>query len=411
MSFAVLSQLPVSVSLDTLPEAPAWARALRRQGGEHFNRVGLPTRKLESWRYTSLPTQSGAAGTSGAIPAPLISNASRFVFVNGVLDRGLSSPGELPEGAIAGAIDDMDLQGRLGSLALLEEPVTALNTALFSGGFALVVPKGVALASPVEILFHTTGGNVNTRLLVLVEDGAEAVLVERHSGAGAHTLVSEISVGANARLGHYRLQSAVEGTIRLATSTVQLQRDSTYDAFAATSGSALTRHQVKATLAGPGATVHLNGVHALDGGGHADTATEIVHAVPHCASRETYRHVVDGNSRSVFQGKIYVAKDAQKTDGFQLNQSLMLSPNAEVDAKPELEIYADDVKCSHGATSGKLDEEALFYLRSRGLPEGQARAMLIEAFLGSAIDLIAVETVREAFRKILVAGMATGDKA
>jgi Fe-S cluster assembly protein SufD len=151
-------------------------------------------------------------------------------------------------------------------------------------------------------------------------------------------------------------------------------------------------------LTGPNASVHLNGAHVLSGSSHADTTTEIRHLAPHCASRETYRHVMDGASRSVFQGKIFVAEGAQKTDGFQLNQSLMLSPEAEVNAKPELEIYADDVKCSHGATSGRLDADALFYLRSRGIPLVEARALLIDAFIGSAIDLIADEGVREAFR-------------
>jgi Fe-S cluster assembly protein SufD len=183
----------------------------------------------------------------------------------------------------------------------------------------------------------------------------------------------------------------------LAASFVQLDRDATYKSFALTTGAALSRHQISATLTAPGGEVHLDGVHVLGGEAHADTTTFIDHAAPHCASRETYRQVLDGHARGVFQGKILVRPQAQKTDGFQLNQALMLSDTAEINAKPELEIYADDVKCSHGATSGRLDDEALFYLRSRGIPEAEARQMLVQAFIGATLDLIEHEEIRAAF--------------
>ncbi len=395
-----MTLFPKTDELLDLPNGADWLNAVRSGGAARYAALGMPTPRLESWKYTDLRPFHGitpAVVDAEPVPAPLVAGGIRLVFVDGALDSGLSS-GTVPSGVFAGSIHAGNAKAMLARVAPQEQAVEALNTALFSDGLALFVPAGVTLEPPVEVCF-TGMARSHVRLLVILSDNAAATLIERHEGTGSSTVVSEIELGSGARLRHYRLQDAGNAAVLLATGGVKLAKGSLYDGFSLTTGGRLSRHQVKAELTGPGAEVRLNGAHVLAGNAHADTTTEIVHAAPQCRSRETYRHVMDGTSRSVFQGKIYVAEGAQKTDGFQLNQSLMLSPTAEVNAKPELEIYADDVKCSHGATSGRLDADALFYLRSRGLPEALARQMLIEAFIGSSIDLIEDEAVRSAFRQ------------
>jgi Fe-S cluster assembly protein SufD len=202
-------------------------------------------------------------------------------------------------------------------------------------------------------------------------------------------------LAAGAHLTHVRLQDFPESAAQLATTYVRVAEDATYDSFVLAAGAGLSRNEIHATLAGPRATCHLNGAQLLNGMRHADTTTAIDHAAPHCASRQTYKSVLAGRSRAVFQGRIHVHQVAQKTDGYQMNQALLLSPDAEMDSKPQLEIYADDVKCSHGATVGELDEGALFYLRSRGIPADEARSLLVHAFLVDALELVSDATLRD----------------
>ena len=357
--------------------------------------------RTESWKYTSLDfLKSRAAMPADAdavVPESVLRGACRMVFVGGVFDAAHSST-DCPQGVTHGL---MRQQGEGG------HPVMQLNNAGARDGAIVRIAPGAVPELPVELVFCGADGLVHNQISIELGDEAQLTIVEDHDYQGACnvTTVARISLGDGASLRHYRLHSAGAEVVSLSTGAVTLGRDAHYNSFALTLGGQLTRHQVLATMTAPGAHLELNGAHVLDGDSHADTTTEIRHMAPHCASRETYRHVMDGTSRSVFQGKIYVAQDAQKTDGFQLNQSLMLSAQAEVNAKPELEIYADDVKCSHGATSGRLDEDALFYLRSRGLPQAEARAMLVEAFIGSAIDLISDEPVREAFRAVATSAL------
>jgi Fe-S cluster assembly protein SufD len=341
------------------------------------------------------------------LPPALLPDAQLYVFENGRL-RPQSK--KLAEGVVAGSLNDPSIKSYAVSPAE-DDLLSRLTVDLCQGGFVLSVSDNVTLATPIEVVFAASGETeTHLRLSIALGKNASATVIERHAGQGAFTKTvrSDITLGEGARLNHYRLQDASSEAVVLATGTATLGKDSTYESFSCTMGARLSRHQVKVVLATPGATVHLNGAHILSGESHADTSTLIDHAAPHCTSRETYRQVIGDSARGVFQGKILVREEAQKTDGFQMNQALLLSPHAEVNGKPELEIYADDVKCSHGATVGQLDQTALFYLRSRGIPSEQAKGMLIEAFIGSALDLIETETVRNAFKALVTERLAGG---
>jgi Fe-S cluster assembly protein SufD len=281
----------------------------------------------------------------------------------------------------------------------------ALNAMLAEDGAVITCTAAPAVGARLQIvsLGAATGERpaaFHPRNLVHVADGAALTLFDASHGDGAtpylNNTVSEITLGAGARLTHIRLQAEAASAFQVSTTHVQVAAGAEYDGFVLAVGARLARNEVHATLAGPGAIAHLNGAQLGDGARHVDTTTVITHAAPACASRQTYKSVLAGRSRAVFQGKIHVHQVAQKTDGYQMNQALLLSPEAEIDAKPQLEIYADDVKCSHGATVGELDADQLFYLRSRGLPAPEARAMLIEAFLADALDAVKDEALRSA---------------
>lgn len=249
-----------------------------------------------------------------------------------------------------------------------------------------------------EILFTGVDGELqNPRLSITLEEGAQAFIIERHDGAGAYwkNMATEIKLGANARLTHVRIvDDSVDG-ICTNMAHISMERDSHYNGFTLNIGGKLTRHEIHALLNGAGGELHLNGVNLLNGKQHGDTTILIEHAAPHCQSNQFYRSLLDDEARGVFQGKVHVHRAGQKTDGYQLSNALLLSPKAEMDTKPELEIYADDVKCSHGATTGQLDEEPLFYLRSRGLSAAEARMLLISAFVEEVVEKIGDEAVEE----------------
>jgi len=252
-----------------------------------------------------------------------------------------------------------------------------------------------------DILWTGAAGQHQQPVLrVTVEEGAELTLIERHGGAGAYwkNMVTEISVGKNARFHHIRLQEESPEAMQTNLVKVTLERDAAYDCFSLNMGGKLTRHEIHAVIAGPNADCRLNGLNMLGGAQHGDTTILIEHAAPNCTSYQFYRSILDDTARGVFQGKVHVHQAAQKTDGYQLSNALLLSPTAEMDTKPELEIYADDVKCSHGATTGPLDEAPLFYLRSRGLSAAEARRLLVQAFVDEVLEKIPHDGAREEAR-------------
>ncbi len=245
------------------------------------------------------------------------------------------------------------------------------------------------------------GTHHQPRLKIVLEDGATASIVERHEGTGAYwkNMSTEIVLGANARLNHVRLvEDSAEG-IQTNMVHITMERDSYLNSFSLNLGGKMTRHEIHSVLNGPNIECALNGANLLDSTQHGDTTIVMEHTAPHCVSNQFYRTILNDAARGVFQGKVHVHKAAQKTDGYQLANTLLLSPKAEMDTKPELEIYADDVKCSHGATTGQLDEEPLFYLRSRGLTEPEARMLLIQAFVDEVVDKVEDETLQSEIKE------------
>ena len=384
-----------------------WVAALRGEAAERFRAQGLPGRRVEAWRYTDLAPVAALGFTEAltlaeenpALPAQRAPH--RAVFVDGRFAAGLSN---LPDGFAVRSLA-ADLDAARGLLGALDEPVpmVALNTMLFEDGLFLEVPAGLdagviellSIASHTErpIAFHP-------RHLIRLGAGAKLTLIETSTGpAGAaylHNPVFEIAVAEGAMLSHIRIQREGRAGFQLATVLAAIEAGGTYDNFTLNAGARLVRNEIHAALRGPKAACHMNGAQLVADGQHADTTTFLDHAAPDCASRQTYKTVLAGRSRGVFQGKILVRQAAQRTDGYQMNQALLLSEEAEIDAKPQLEIYADDVKCSHGATVGALDEAQLFYLRSRGIPAATARSMLVEAFLTEAVEGVTDETAQAA---------------
>lgn len=253
-----------------------------------------------------------------------------------------------------------------------------------------------------EVLFTAEdGARSEPKLEITLEDGAELTLVEHQNGVGSYwkNMISTIKVGKNAKLRHIRIQDDSAEGVNTNMVKITVDRDAVYDGFTLNLGGKLTRHEIHAVINGQNAEISFNGVNLLKGKQHGDTTILIEHAAPHCKSNQFYRTILDDEARGVFQGKVHVHQIAQKTDGYQLSNAILLSEKAEMDTKPELEIYADDVKCSHGATTGQLDEEPVFYLRSRGLNEQEARRLLVQAFVDEVVDKITDEAVQAAIRE------------
>ena len=374
--------------------------AVRDAAAEVFARKGLPVTRDEAWRYTNLRPL-----TEHSFQEPLttvsqvpdlggeVIDAPRLVVVDGRYQPGLSTP---PDGLTVGTFADTP---DFGTLPQAELPLVALNTMLAEDGLHLHVAAGVD-AGTVMLLAVTPEAHrpvsFHPRHSIRLEAGARLTVLEVMRGEGTyfHNAVTAITVAPDAILQHVRLQEEAAESFHVNTTFAEVAERGTYDAFVLTLGARLARTEIHARLAGPGGAVHLNGAQLLGGQQLGDITTVVSHDAPNCASRQTVKNVLSGRSRGVFQGRIEVARAAQKTDGYQMNQALLLSPHAEIDCKPQLEIYADDVKCSHGATVGELDADQMFYLRSRGIPEEEARAILVRAFLAEAIDPIAHEGAR-----------------
>jgi Fe-S cluster assembly protein SufD len=375
----------------------------RQAAFDRFAQTGLPHHKIEAWKYTSLVhlARSGFQPApanydlTGALPARL-EGASRIVFVNGRYVEMLS------DAPVAGftTLKDSGAAAALGVEAE-DDPMLALATAMANDGAVLRFAGG---DGPVELLYITAPGAspqmAHTRNRIEVAAG-EATVIERHvtMADGEATLnngLTEIVLGDGAALTHIKLQAEAENANHIWHHTVRIPANARYLSHVVSVGGALARNRISVTLAGEGAHCALDGAYSARGKQHLDHTSKIVHAVADTTSRQVYKGVLDDRGRGVFQGHIVVAQDAQRTDGHQLNRALMLSDHSEIDSKPMLEIYADDVKCSHGATAGDLDDTQMFYLQSRGIPADEARRLLVEAFLAETIDTIPFEPARAA---------------
>lgn len=401
----------------------AWLDALRSQGIESFRTHGLPNRKVESWRYTSVSAleKYGFAPQAGAAPldalpegaALAVEGACRIVFVNGRLRADLSDLDALPEGVEAYSLaEKLETDGELEELIApaskaRDGVLAALNDAFMADGLLLCIAAGAMVETPIHLI--SVGVPVarqavafHPRNLVVAAKGSRATLVESHIGVGDGSYfsnsVTDIRVEKGATLTHVKLQDEGSQAFHVALGRVNIGDEAVYDNFTLHRGAELARNEIHARIDGSGAECRLNGAYLATGRQHVDNTTVIDHKAPGSRSSEVFKGALDEKARGVFQGRIVVHRGAQQTDGHQLNKTLLLDRNAEMDTKPELEIYADDVKCSHGATVGELDDMALFYLRARGIDEATARDMLVSAFLNEAVEELRDANLADAFR-------------
>jgi len=417
-----MSATDTSALLDGLLAQPAsqapWLDALRGEARRAFDAEGLPGRRTEAWKYTRLSRLTDtvflpgdAIAPSPALPGSIDDiDAHKLVLLNGRFAPELSDLEGLPDGifvdGLAAVLEDTPDRGKPwlgGALTLKDMPLAAINTVGFRDGAFIQLADGVELNRPIHIISWTDGSVQSVasspRMIVVVGAGASVDIVESHSGAGGYLLnaVSEVFVAPGGRLGHYKRQDEGPQGFHVAATAATVEEGGLYDSFVLQTGASLARNEIRVLLNGEIAGCLLNGAYAGLADQHLDNTTFIDHAAPGCESREVYKGVLADTARGVFQGKILVRRGAQRTDGHQLNRALLLSRGAEVDSKPELEIYADDVKCSHGATAGELDQAQLFYLRARGIGEATARRILVEAFLMEVLDSVGNESVRQAF--------------
>src|SRR5438552_78537 len=395
--------------------APDWLKDLREGSIARFHDLGFPNMKQEAWRFTSVaPIAEGAfdlAKPPTRIPSLeeirrflVLEAGYRLVFVDGFFQRSLSTPFFDDVQSLAHVVthrQDLVRQHLAKYAATQDRPFSALNTAFVSDGAFVHVPAKATVAEPVQLVFLTTGDKqvvTHPRNLVVIEREARAAIVETYASLAGSAYwtnaVTEIVVGDGARLDYHRVQRESDRAYHVAATQSHQGRDSPINPHFVAFGGKLARHDIGAVMAGPGGTLILNGLYLLAGQQHADHHTTIDHAADHCQSHEYFNGVLDEKSRGVFTGRIIVRPGAQKTDSKQTNNNLLLSTDAHADSQPQLEIYADDVKCTHGSTVGPLDPRALFYLRSRGIGEHEARRLLTYGFAAEILGRMDVASLR-----------------
>ena len=426
---------------------PAAIADLRRVAFDRFSTNGLPTTSSEEWRFTNVRRIADTTFVSGHAVALTNEELAPFnvtgslggwptiVFVNGHYQAALSSVAELPDGVVVESLANVlnsspgnpVVEQYLGTGADIHSDsaaFAALNTALFGDGVFVHVAANVVVESPIQVLFVTTPRSTDSdtteypmthpRILIAVEENSEIRLVENYGGEGntpyLTNAVTEVFGGANAVIDHYKLVREASAAYHIGHMHLQLSRGANFSAHTITLGGNIVRNDTMAVLDGEGVSCTLNGLYIANRQQLVDNHTTIHHAKPHCESHELYKGILDDQAHAVFNGKIVVAIDAQKTDAKQTNKALLLSEDAQINTKPELEIFADDVKCTHGATIGQLDADAMFYLRARGLGLEQARSVLIHAFASDLLNRIGIASIRAGLDELLLAQLpGSGD--
>ncbi len=395
----------------------AWLHAARQNALEQFCRLGLPTTRDEEWRFTSVApiaegqfalARNGASSLTAADFHPFDWHGSDLatlvVFANGRCLTAGAPAGGAEVLSLGQALADRvaTVEEHLTRIAGSDHPFTALNTALLTDGAVIHIPDEVTVPAPIHLLFLSVGETqpamAHPRVLIVLGKNAQATVVESYGAVRVDrywtNAVTEIAVGANATLNHYKVQRETPASCHVGSIYVNAARDAHVACHSVAFGGGLVRNDVYIRLNGEGAGCTLNGVYVCDGERLVDNHTTIDHAKPHCASREVYKGVLADRARAVFNGKIIVRPDAQKTDAKQTSKALLLSEDAQINTKPQLEIFANDVKCTHGAAVGQMDDEAVFYLRARGLTEREARHMLIRAFAGDVLSHMTLDPLR-----------------
>jgi Fe-S cluster assembly protein SufD len=412
---------------------PRWVQDLRGRAASRFTSLGFPTVRDEEWRFTNpapvVSVDYAPAAVNSSVTAAQVerfvfgTSVHRIVVVNGRFSPELSRMSALPAGVRAGSLADYvagerqgDSERYVGRLATFEaRAFSALNTAHLDDGAFVQVPDGVVVEEPLHILFVSVNppGSQPTvshpRCLIVIGERAQARVVETYAGVDAAYLanaVTEVFVGQSAVLDHYKVQQESLAASHIGEMYVRAGRQASFSSHSFALGGRFVRNEVLAVLDGEGAEVTLNGLYLADGDRLVDNHTTIDHAKAHCPSHEVYKGILGGKARAVFNGKIIVRPDAQKTNAKQTNRALLLSDDALINTKPQLEIFADDVKCTHGAAIGQLDEDAIFYLRTRGLTFFEARDMLIHAFAGEILEHVKVPQLKDALESELYGQLA-----
>ncbi len=410
---------------------PSWLRRRREEAFENFERVGFPTVREEDWKYTNIsPIARGkfsptfdlraAHSLNGHAKAFFYEEArdSRLVFVNGIFQRDLSSAADLPDAVVVADLADALRQPK--HEARIREQLkpkaeqnafTALNTALFTSGAFVLIPRGVEMKTPIHLLFISQGQNGDApasfpRVLILAEENSSATIVENYAAVG-HAVyftnaVVDVVVENGARVQHYKVQRENGFAFHVATTSALIARNSHYDTTTINLGASLGRHNIGVTFDEEGGECSVDGLYMIAAEQHSDTHSLIDHRRPHCTSHQLYKGVLDDKSHAVFNGKVFVRHGAQQTDAQQTNKNLLLSNEARVDTKPQLEIFADDVKCAHGAAVGQLDEDELFYLESRGINPALARNILTYGFAEEVIERINIDSIKRELNAVVL---------
>ena len=414
---------------DVSPTVP-WLELVRSSAMERFEQLGFPTVKDEEWKYTNL----APLAKTGFVPASrsdqVSIDASRFVYpetatahlvvVNGFLSEELSNKAGL-ENVVAIDLLTAVSDARYNKIARAylarnagyhNNGLAALNTAFLQSGLFLLVPKNVKVEMPIQVTFVTDGETASfPRLLVIAEEHSSATLIESYVSTGEQqyftNAVAEIIVKDGARLEHYRVQRESEQAFHTSLTSAELGRGSSYDTTSINLGGRLSRHDISVVMDNEGAECWVDGLYLVGADQHTDTHSVIDHQQPHCNSHQLYKGILDGNARAVFNGKVFVREGAQKTDAMQTNKNLLLSPQARVDTKPQLEIYADDVKCAHGAAVGQIDQEELFYLLARGINPELARSLLTYGFAEEVIQKIKIDSIKAQLDEIVLRQLNT----
>jgi Fe-S cluster assembly protein SufD len=406
---------------------PRWMQSLRRNAFARFHEVGFPTTHDEDWRFTNVSeiartpfrlarNRSTAVSASELRQWRVAGEACLLVFVNGHFSRELSAIDKLPRGATVGGLaenidcGDRVLEQHMGRyLDIGRDAFCALNTAFAADGAYVHIRRGAVIEGAIHLLFVSTGTDTpamsHPRNLIVAEEDSQAAILEDYvslgSGVGFSNSATELVASDNAVLSHYRIGQEHRQTFNVSTLRIQQGRSANVASHSVLVGGALVRNNVHPVLAGEGSECLINGLFVGGGSQHIDNYMLVEHVSPHCGSRQFYNGILDDSAHGVFHGRIIVHKQAQKTDAKQTNRNLLLSDDARIDTKPQLEIYADDVKCTHGATIGQIEEDALFYLRARGIDEASARRLLLAAFAGECLERMKEGGIREHIEKLI----------
>lgn len=413
---------------DAASTDPNWLKSIREEGISTFTELGFPTTRDEDWRFTNVApiARSAFEISRNGYTEPSSEDISKFifegatsatlVFINGYYAPELSKTESLPQGVIVSNLaeairnhEDLVREHLTKYADIKQEAFTALNNAFFQDGGFIYIPSGTVLENPVHLLYVSASTEkprvTSPRNLIIAEENAQANVVEHYvsleESVYLSNVVTELIVGENSTLGHYLIECESKKSFNVSTLRVEQGRNSNIRSHSVLLGGAIVRNNVHPVLAGEGCDSLINGLFMSSGRQHMDNYMKVEHASPHSDSRQFYNGILDGRSRGVFHGRIVVHEDAQKTDAKQTNRNLLLSDHAQIDTKPQLEIYADDVKCTHGATIGQIDEDAIFYLRSRGIGEEASRDIILNAFTNETLDSMGVESVKNYCTKLV----------